>query len=56
MIEQNFIQLYELQNWELPAITDYKGDNSYTYGELATRPRLTCSSESWVSKRAMPSR
>ncbi|MGI6573208.1 MAG: AMP-binding protein [Fermentimonas sp.] len=38
MIEQNFIKLYEenfQKNWELPAITDYKGDNSYTYGELA---------------------
>jgi long-chain acyl-CoA synthetase len=38
MIKQNFIKLYEesfQKNWELPAITDYKGDNSYTYGELA---------------------
>ena len=38
MIEQNFIKLYEenfQKNWELPALTDYKGDNSYTYGELA---------------------
>ncbi|HHU96338.1 MAG TPA: long-chain fatty acid--CoA ligase [Petrimonas sp.] len=39
MIKQNFIKLYEenfQKNWELPAITDYKGDNSYTYGELAS--------------------
>ncbi len=40
MIEQNFIKLYEenfQKNWELPALTDYKGDNSYTYGELASK-------------------
>ena len=38
MIQQNFIQLYEesfKKNWDLPALTDYKGDRSYTYGELA---------------------
>lgn len=38
MIEQNFIKIYEnsfKQNWDLPALTDYKGDVSYTYGELA---------------------
>ncbi len=38
MIEQNFIKLYEenfQKNWKLPALTDYKGDSSYTYGELA---------------------
>ena len=38
MIEQNFIKTYEnsfKKNWELPALTDYKGDTSYTYGELA---------------------
>lgn len=37
MIQQNFIQLYEKsfnQNWELPALSDYKGI-SYTYGEVA---------------------
>lgn len=37
MIQQNFIQLYEksfTQNWELPALSDYKGI-SYTYGEVA---------------------
>lgn len=38
MIEQNFIKLYEnnfRKNWDLPALTDYKGAHSYTYGELA---------------------
>ncbi|WP_298653493.1 AMP-binding protein [uncultured Proteiniphilum sp.] len=38
MIEQNFIKIYEenfKKNWYLPALTDYKGGNSYTYGELA---------------------
>lgn len=38
MIKQNFIQLYETsfkENWELPALTDYKAGTSYTYGELA---------------------
>ncbi len=38
MIEQNFIKTYEnsfKNNWDLPALTDYKGDSSYTYGELA---------------------
>jgi len=38
MIQQNFIQLYEesfKKNWDLPALTDYKGGRSYTYGELA---------------------
>ena len=38
MIQQNFIQLYEdsfKKNWDLPALTDYKGGTSYTYGELA---------------------
>jgi long-chain acyl-CoA synthetase len=38
MIEQNFIKTYEdsfKKNWNLPALTDYKGDKSYTYGELA---------------------
>lgn len=38
MIEQNLIKTYEnsfKKNWELPALTDYKGDASYTYGELA---------------------
>ena len=38
MIEQNFIKIYEenfKKNWYLPTLTDYKGGNSYTYGELA---------------------
>lgn len=39
MIEQNFIKLYEnsfKDNWELPALTDYKVDNAtYTYGDIA---------------------
>jgi long-chain acyl-CoA synthetase len=40
MIQENFIQLYEesfKKNWDLPALTDYKGDTSYTYGELAEK-------------------
>ena len=38
MIQQNFIQLYETgfkENWELPALTDYKESTTYSYGELA---------------------
>lgn len=38
MIEQNFIKLYEesfKNHWDLPALTDYKGGTSFTYGELA---------------------
>ena len=38
MIEQNFIKLYEesfKKHWDLPALTDYKEGNSYTYGQLA---------------------
>ena len=38
MIEQNFIQLYEnsfRKNWEQPALTDYKENTTYSYGELA---------------------
>jgi len=38
MIEQNFIQLYEISfknNWPQPAVTDYKENTTYTYGELA---------------------
>lgn len=37
MIQQNFNELYEKsfkENWELPALSDYKGI-SYTYGEVA---------------------
>ena len=38
MIEQNFIKIYEdgfKNNWDLPALTDYKINTSYSYGELA---------------------
>lgn len=38
MIEQNFIKIYEdsfKNNWQLPALTDYKLNSTYTYGELA---------------------
>ena len=38
MIEHNFIKIYEdsfRNNWQLPALTDYKVDSTYTYGELA---------------------
>jgi long-chain acyl-CoA synthetase len=38
MIQQNFIRLYERsfsENWDLPALSDYTTDISYTYGELA---------------------
>ena len=38
MIEQNFIQIYEnsfKSNWDLPALTDYKVNSTFTYGELA---------------------
>src|SRR5690554_3722534 len=40
MIQQNLIQLYEdsfKKNWDMPALTDYKGGTSYTYGELAEK-------------------
>ena len=38
MIVQNFIKLYEesfKNNWDLPALTDYKVNTSYSYGELS---------------------
>jgi len=38
MIQQNFIQLYEdsfKKNWDLPALTDYNENTTYSYGELA---------------------
>ena len=38
MIEHNFIKIYEdsfKNNWQLPALTDYKVDSTYTYGELS---------------------
>ena len=40
MIEQNFIQLYEksfTKYWDSPALSDYPGNNTYTYGELAEK-------------------
>ncbi len=38
MIDQNLVKIYEnsfKNNWDLPALTDYKINSSYTYGELA---------------------
>ena len=38
MIEKNFIKLYEesfAKNFDLPALSDYTSDISYTYGEMA---------------------
>ncbi|TFH28319.1 MAG: long-chain fatty acid--CoA ligase [Bacteroidia bacterium] len=38
MIQKNFIKLYEesfARNFDLPALSDYTGDISYTYGEMA---------------------
>ena len=38
MIEKNFIKLYEesfARNFDLPALSDYTSDISYTYGEMA---------------------
>lgn len=38
MIEKNFIRLYEesfARNFDLPALSDYTSDISYTYGEMA---------------------
>ena len=38
MIQKNFIKLYEesfARNFDLPALTDYTSDTSYTYGEMA---------------------
>ncbi|MDR1743315.1 MAG: AMP-binding protein [Dysgonamonadaceae bacterium] len=40
MIEQNFVELYEksfTKYWDSPAITDYPGDSTYTYGQLAEK-------------------
>ena len=40
MIEQNFIKIYEesfKKHWDLPALSDYKDTNSYTYGQLARK-------------------
>ena len=38
MIQKNFIQLYEesfSKNFDLPALSDYTSDISYTYGDMA---------------------
>lgn len=38
MIQQNFIHLYEesfKKHWDLPALTDYRENTTYSYGELA---------------------
>jgi len=38
MIEKNFIKMYEesfARNFDLPALSDYTSDISYTYGEMA---------------------
>ena len=37
---ENFIKLYEksfIENWELPALTDYTTKTTLTYGDLATK-------------------
>lgn len=39
MIDKNFIKIYEdnfKKNWDLPALSDYKGDTTYSYKDLAT--------------------
>lgn len=38
MIQENFIKIYEQsfkENWDLPALTDYGKNVSFTFGELA---------------------
>ena len=38
MIQKNFIKMYEesfAKNFDLPALSDYTSDLSYTYGEMA---------------------
>lgn len=38
MIKENFIKIYEdsfKANWELPALTDYGKETTFTYGEIA---------------------
>jgi long-chain acyl-CoA synthetase len=40
MIQKNFIKLYEesfSRNFDLPALSDYTSDISYTYGEMASQ-------------------
>ena len=39
MIKENFIKIYEesfKENWELPALTDYGKNNTFTFGDVAT--------------------
>lgn len=39
MIKENFIKIYEKsfkENWELPALTDYGKERTFTYGDMAT--------------------
>ena len=38
MIQENFIKIYEKsfqENWDLPALTDYGKDTSFTFGQMA---------------------
>ncbi|MDD4516086.1 AMP-binding protein [Massilibacteroides sp.] len=40
MVKENFIKIYESSfkgNWDLPALTDYSKNNSYTFGDVADR-------------------
>lgn len=40
MIEQNIIKIYEnsfKENWNLPALTDYSGNKTMTYGDFAEK-------------------
>ena len=39
MIKENFIKIYEesfQKNWELPALTDYGKEHTFTFGDVAT--------------------
>ena len=41
---ENFIKIYErsfIENWELPALTDYPTQETITYGEFARRIAMT---------------
>ena len=38
MISENFIKIYESsfrENWDLPALTDYNEQRTYTYQDMA---------------------
>lgn len=44
MEEKNFIKLYErsfIENWDLPALTEYTTRKTLTYGEMARRIATT---------------